>query len=207
MTAVVASPDHRWRQIAGDTGWTMLLAVPLALGTVAAASIVIAVVAVPVTLLQTHDRYVASLALSYGPYAAATALQIVAGATLIWGIAHSLVTGLAPERRALRLLLSAMAGGLAATLALWLAQSPLPVGAVALWSYGPMPAWLPVQAMLIVCFGALAGGLMPLLPAPVAVPRWRDALRHRAFWLICYSLVFAALLEFLLLILALTAQS
>ncbi len=131
--------------------WGGLVLAPfVALGMTAVASCAIAILAVPFALLTTHDGYVAALAVSYGPYAAAQVLVSVAVATTLWGIVWFVARG-RPQATA-----TAIGGGAAGGLiGLWCAPLPLLGFLAAPWRYGPA---LPLT-LLLVAFAALAGGL------------------------------------------------
>jgi MFS family permease len=178
-------------------GFAVLLAVPVALLAAAAASVVIALLALPVALLLTRDGYLALLAISYGPFAASVALQAIAGAVLAWSIALPL---LAWGRE--RAVVAPAAGAGAGVLGL-LAGALSLFGALSVpWRYGPTLPIAPVPALIAAALGLAAGALFleggkRASARPPAMPPagWRDDLRHAVWHLVWFAFPLALLFE------------
>jgi hypothetical protein len=129
--------------------WAVLVAPFIGVGMAAVASVIIAVLSVPVTLLLTRDLYVALLAVSYGPYAAAQSLVTVVIATTIFAFAW--VASLPPHRPRLKVFFSGAGGAI-----LGVAAASLPL--VGMLPYGPSFALTPLNAVIAALAGAAAGG-------------------------------------------------
>lgn len=135
MNAAGATTDTNapfdWRGV----GLSAILALPTAVVMTAAAGLVVALAAFPVALAQTHDRYLALLAVSYGPFAAATVLQGCLGACLAWALLRQVGTLL--PRGVPRFVASVMGGLAVAELGLLFAKISL-LGFFAVpWRNGP----------------------------------------------------------------------
>jgi hypothetical protein len=173
--------------------WGAVVLAPLiALGMTAVASIAIALLAIPVAYGITHDGYVALLAVSYGPYAAALVVMSVAIAATAWGVLQRVTHGrVVPAWGAI--------GGGALAGALGLGLAPLPVLRLlpVPWQYGPaLPLTVPHLGI-----AALAGGMAgiaPLLraisPAKHGAPNGRAALWHAATEVALFAFVLALVL-------------
>lgn len=142
-----------WRGLALNA----LLAIPTAIVISAVAGLVVAVAALPVALLQTHDLYLAILSASYGPFAAAMTLQSVIGATVLWALLHPLRQR-APSS-ASHIAISVLSGAGVACLGMMGATIPVLGIVAAPWRYGPALAITAPDMSVAFFAGALAGGV------------------------------------------------
>lgn len=196
MGELPSRPALPWPARLRQTLWAVVLAVPLALLAAAAASLVLALVALPVALLVTRDGYVALLALSYGPFAASVALQAIIGATLAWAIARPT---LGEPRGRVGQALTAGTGMVAGVVGLVAGSVPLFTALPVPWRYGPaLPVTL-VSALVAALLGLVAGGIAHAGTARVsAAPLdagWRGDLRRATWHLVGFALPLSLLFE------------
>src|SRR5690348_15056399 len=98
------------RRLVVLAGWSMLIGVPLAIVAGAAAEIVVAPAAVIVALITTRDGYIASLSLSYAPFAAAAALPWLISAVVLWGLISPLLAYARRQHRKMARATAVLAG-------------------------------------------------------------------------------------------------
>ena len=175
-----------------------LLALPTATVIAAVAGLVVAIAAFPVALSQTHDLYLALLALSYGPFAAAMTLQSVIVATMLWALLHP-IRRMAASAAALTTTF-VLGGGMVAGLGMLGGTVPV-LGVVSTpWRYGPALA-LTLQNISVAAFAGMLAGGVALLHAsratrPVASPSmWWANVWPRTRELAWFTLPLALVLE------------
>jgi len=193
MEAQSAGRGATGGQLIRRVGFAALLAVPLALLASAAAGIIIAVLALPIALLVTHDGYLALLSLSYGPFAAALTLQAVLAGTFIWGMVGAL---LKPEthQRIVSLLIGAAASGVG----LFGGALPLFAALDVPWRYGPALPFAGVPALIAAVLGVGAAALHTIITARSTVPvakiaGWRNELQQMAWQILWFAVPLALL--------------
>ena len=157
----------------------------------AVASCAIALLAIPITFITTHDGYVALLAVSYGPYAAAQVLTSVGLAATLWSL-----VGIFGRGGTWRAVTTIGGGALAGVLGLWLAPLPFLRPLAAPWQYGPA---LPFSPGYIIA-AAIAGGLAGMLPMVRLRPTEGTLTKRTVLWRACvdvasFALILALLLE------------
>jgi hypothetical protein len=180
-------------QLLRRVGVAALLAVPLALLASAAAGIIVAVLALPIALLVTHDGYLALLALSYGPFAAALTLQAVLAATLVWSIINALREP-QPHYHLASLLMGAIAGGVG----LFGGALPLFAALDVPWRYGPALPFAGVPALIAAALGMAAAGLHAAIAArrPISAAKltgWRNDMQQMAWQILWFAMPLALL--------------
>lgn len=179
-------------RVAAPWAWLGVVAAPfIAVGMSALASIPIAILAVPVAYILTHDGYVALLSVSYGPFVAAQVMVDIALAAALWSIAT-----LVGDARAWHRGWIAASGALAGALGLWLAPVAQLGALDPAWRYGPTLPITPANVLAVVLAGGLAGVIrLRHQTAPAGAATWRTAFNRVAADVALFALVMALLLE------------